>query len=137
VIGIDTNLSNVLVRYIAQDDPVQSPLASELIERECTSASPGYIGIVALVELAWVSESCYGATRGQVADILRRILSIRQLVVQEAELVWKALRLFEFSSADFADSLIERTADAAGCTMTVTFDRKAAGTGGMRLLESG
>jgi predicted nucleic-acid-binding protein len=131
VIGIDTN---VLVRYIAQDDAAQSAQATELIEQACSAQAPGFIGVVVLVELVWVSESCYGATRAEVVEILRRILSIRQLVVQEAELVWKALRLFESGTADFSDCVIERTADAAGCTETMTFDQKAAATAGMTLL---
>jgi len=86
-----------------------------------------------LLELVWVSESCYGASRSEVADIVRRILSIRQLVVQEAETAWKALRLFESSKADFADCLVERMATAAGCTAVMTFD-KAAARAGMTLL---
>ena len=131
MIGIDTN---VLVRYIAQDDAAQSAQATELIEQACSAQAPGFIGVVVLVELVWVSESCYGATRAEVVEILRRILSIRQLVVQEAELVWKALRLFESGKADFSDCVIERTADATGCTETMTFDQKAAATAGMTLL---
>lgn len=130
MIGIDTN---VLVRYIAQDDPVQSKRASRLIEDECSAAKPGYIGIVVLAELVWVSESCYGASRTEVAEIARRILSIRQLVVQDAEIAWKALRLFESGKADFADCLVERTAVAAGCAVVMTFD-KAAAKAGMKLL---
>jgi len=133
VIGIDTN---VLVRYIAQDDAAQSAQATQLIEQVCSAQAPGFIGVVVLVELVWVSESCYGATRAEVVEILRRILSIRQLVVQEAELVWKALRLFESGKADFSDCVIERTANATGCTKTMTFDQKAAATGGMTLLTS-
>ena len=131
MIGIDTN---VLVRYIAQDDAAQSAQATQLIEQACSAQAPGFIGVVVLVELVWVSESCYGATRAEVVEILRRILSIRQLVVQEAELVWKALRLFESGKADFSDCVIERTANATGCTKTMTFDQKAAATGGMTLL---
>ena len=131
MIGIDTN---VLVRYIAQDDAAQSAQATELIEQACSAQAPGFIGVVVLVELVWVSESCYGATRAEVVEILRRILSIRQLVVQEAELVWKALRLFESGKADFSDCVIERTANATGCTKTMTFDQKAAATAGMTLL---
>jgi predicted nucleic-acid-binding protein len=115
VIGIDTN---VLVRYIAQDDAAQSARATELIEQACSAQAPGFIGVVVLMELVWVSESCYGATRAEVVEILRRILSIRQLVVQEAELVWKALRLFESGKAEFSDCVIERTAEATGCTET-------------------
>lgn len=130
MIGIDTN---VLVRYIAQDDPAQSKRASRLIENECSAATPGYISLTALVELVWVSESCYGANRAEIADIVRRVLSIRQLVVQEAETAWKTLRLFESCKADFADCLIERTAATAGCSAVMTFD-KAAAQAGMTLL---
>ena len=81
-----------------------------------------------------MSESRYGATRGEIAEILRRILSIRQLVVQDVEIAWKALRLFESTKADFADCLIERTANAAGCQRIVTFDKQAS-RGGMVMLK--
>jgi predicted nucleic-acid-binding protein len=126
VIGIDTN---VLVRYIAQDDPIQSKRASRLIEHECSAASPGFISLIVLLELVWVSESCYRASRDEVAEIVKRVLSTRQLVVQNAELAWKALRLFESGKADFADYLVERIAAAAGCASVVTFDKAAAKTG--------
>ncbi len=126
MIGVDTN---VLVRYIAQDDPAQARRVTRLIENECSAAMPGYVSLVVLVELVWVSESCYGAARGEIADIVRRILTIRQLVVQEAETAWKALRAFESTKADFADCLIERIAVAAGCSVVMTFDKAAVGAG--------
>ena len=131
MIGVDTN---VLVRYLAQDDAVQSPRATSFIEKECSVSAPGFVGLVVLVEVVWVSESRYGATRGEIAEILRRILSIRQLVVQDVEIAWKALRLFESTKADFADCLIERTANAAGCQRIVTFDKQAS-RGGMVMLK--
>jgi predicted nucleic-acid-binding protein len=81
-----------------------------------------------------VSESSYGAAREDVADIVRRILSTKQLVVQDAETAWKALRLFESSKTDFADCLVERSAMAAGCKSVVTFDKQAA-KAGMTLLK--
>jgi len=130
MIGIDTN---VLVRYIAQDDATQSARATRLLEQECSPAAPGFIGLVVLLELVWVSEACYGASRAEIANMVRRILSIRQLVVEEAETAWKALRLFESSKANFADCLIERMAAAAGCKVVMTFD-KAAAKAGMILL---
>lgn len=131
MIGIDTN---ILVRYIAQDDPVQSRLATRLIETECSAATPGYISLVVLVELVWVSESCYEAVRSDIVQIVQRLLSIRLLVVQQAEVVWKALRQFEGSKADFADCLIGQLALAAGCSSVMTFD-KAAAKAGMSLLK--
>lgn len=130
MIGIDTN---VLVRYIAQDDAAQSARATRLLEKECSPATPGFVGLIVLLELVWVSESCYNASRAEIAGMVRRILSIRQLVVEEAETAWKALRLFESSKADFADCLVERVATAAGCTAVMTFD-KAAAKAGMTLL---
>ena len=126
MIGVDTN---VLIRYIAQDDPAQSRRATKFIENECSVEIPGYVGIVVLVEVAWVSESVYLASRGEVADIVRRLLGIRQLVVQNAETVWQALRLFESSKADFADCLVIRTAESDGCERIVTFDKQAAAAG--------
>jgi predicted nucleic-acid-binding protein len=131
MIGIDTN---VLVRYIAQDDAIQSRRVTSFIEKECSEATPGFVGLVVLVEVVWVSESSYGATREEVAEIVRRILGIKQLVVQDAETAWKALRLFESSKADFADCLIACSAVAAGCKSVVTFDRQAS-KAGMTLLK--
>lgn len=131
MIGIDTN---VLVRYIAQDDAAQSRRATSFIEKQCSAAEPGFVGAVALVEVVWVSESSYRATREEVADIVRRILSIKQLVVQDAETAWKALRLFESSKADFADCLVALGAIEAGCKSVVTFDKQAS-KAGMTLLK--
>jgi predicted nucleic-acid-binding protein len=131
MIGIDTN---VLVRYIAQDDATQSARATRLIEKECSAATPGFVGLVVLVEIVWVSESSYGATRDEVAEIVRRLLSIKQLVVQDSEIVWKTLRSFESAKADFADCLIEAVAVAAGCDRTMTFDKQAS-KAGMVLLK--
>ncbi|HEY5635691.1 MAG TPA: type II toxin-antitoxin system VapC family toxin [Burkholderiales bacterium] len=131
MIGIDTN---VLVRYIAQDDRVQSARATAFIERECSPESPGFVGLVVLAEVVWVSESLYGATRQDVVNIVGRLLGTRQLMVQDAETAWKALRLFETGKADFADCLVACSAISAGCDQVVTFDRQATGVG-MTLLK--
>lgn len=88
-----------------------------------------------LAEGVWVAGTCYAASRGEQCRIVRSILETRQLIVQESETVWQALRLFELGKADFADCLVERTSAAAGCQRTLTFD-KAAITIGMSLLTS-
>jgi predicted nucleic-acid-binding protein len=85
--------------------------------------------LVVLAEVVWVAASCYSASREVQAQLIRRILETRQLIVQEAETAWQALRLFEQGRADFADCLVERTAAAAGCDRTVTFDKAAAAIG--------
>ena len=126
MIGLDTN---VLVRYITQDDPPQAAKAVHLIEKECSEARPGFVAVIALAELVWVLEDCYGSKRIEVIAILQRILRARQLVVENAEVVWKAVWLFEASPADFADCLIDRIGAAHGCEYTATFDKGAAKAG--------
>lgn len=132
MIGLDTN---VLVRYIAQDDVHQSLAATKLIEQKCSPENPGYVSLVTLIQVVWVSETCYDAQRKEVAEIVRNLLGARQLVLQETETIWKALRLFESGTADFADYMVERLAAGAGCSETFTFDKKAA-KAGMKILNA-
>jgi predicted nucleic-acid-binding protein len=130
MIGLDTN---VLVRYIMQDDLKQSPLATRLIESRSVE-SRGFVPLVSVVELFWVMSSAYELDRGQLIAALEGLLRTKELVVERAEIVWKALRIFQTANVDFADCLIERSAAAAGCERTMTFDRGAAKNAGMTLL---
>ncbi len=130
MIGLDTN---VLVRYVMQDDRKQSEKASTLIE-SLTPENPGFVPLVALVELVWVLTSCYDLTREQVAQALDAFLRAKEIVLDRTEQVSQALRMFGASAADFADCLIERTAAAAGCEKTMTFDTGAAKGAGMTLI---
>ena len=128
--GLDTN---VVVRYIMQDDARQSPLATQLIE-SMSVETPGFITLVSVIELVWVFESVYQLNKHQVVQALEGVLSTKELVVERAEIVWKAVRLFQAGPADFADCLIERSATAAGCVRTLTFDRGAVEGCGMVLV---
>ncbi|MDA8261169.1 MAG: type II toxin-antitoxin system VapC family toxin [Betaproteobacteria bacterium] len=130
MIGLDTN---VLVRYIAQDDPKQSPMATDLIE-SLTADTRGYVGVVSVVELVWVLTDCYALTKAELCEVLATLLRTKEIVVAHADTVWQALRLFKEGEADFADCLIERFAKEAGCDYTATFDRDAARHCGMRLV---
>ena len=131
MIGLDTN---VLVRYMAQDDAKQSPRATHLIE-SLTQEAPGYVSIVSVVELVWVLTSCYSTTKSEIVDVLEKLLRIKSIVVSQADVVWKAVRMFKEGKAEFADCLIERDANEAGCSYTSTFDREAAKHCAMRLIE--
>ena len=131
MIGLDTN---VLVRYIAQDDPRQAAKATRLIEEDCSELRPAFIAAIVLCELVWVLEDCYETGKPDIVAILQRVLRTKQFVVEVAETVWKALRLFEANRSDFADCLIDCIGAAHECEYTATFD-KAAAKAGMRLLE--
>lgn len=99
MIGLDTN---VLIRYIVRDDDDQAVAATRLIESKCTPGKPGHISSIVLCEVAWVLSRGYKFDRQMVTDVLRGILSVRELQVQDAEIAWKALGLFETGKADFA-----------------------------------
>jgi predicted nucleic-acid-binding protein len=130
MIGLDTN---VLARYIAQDDPKQSPKATALIE-SLSDANPGFVSLVALVELVWVMQGCYQASKEEIVSILEKLLRVGSFKVENAEIVLRALHVYARSNADFADCLIERSAAYATCRQTMTFDSKAAKSAGMQLI---
>ncbi len=129
MIGLDTN---VLVRYLTHDDPVQTAAAVKVIGSLLPDA-PGFVSLVVIAELVWVLEAAYQFKKKEVEQVLETLLRSRELVVERAEIAWLALRKFNASRADFFDCLIERSGHAAECQHTVTFDRKAA-SAGMRLI---
>jgi predicted nucleic-acid-binding protein len=130
VIGLDTN---VVIRYIAQDDARQSAKATQLMEN-LSSETPGFLPLVALVEIVWVLAGRYAASKADIIKIIETLLRTKELYLEQSETVWRALRVFASSNADFADCLIERSCDTAKCSYTATFDAKAAKTAGMRLI---
>lgn len=131
MIGLDTNL---LVRYITLDDPVQTRAAVRLID-SLTPQDRGFISMIVMVELAWVLEASYNFEKPAVVSVLEALLRSKELLVEQAEVVSRAVRHFAAGSASFADYLIEQSGRSAGCSYTFTFDRKAAGSAGMRLLK--
>jgi predicted nucleic-acid-binding protein len=130
MIGLDTN---VVVRYFAQDHERQSAQATKLMD-SLTSEAPGFISTVVLVELVWVMQGAYKATKAEIVSILQQLLQTRELIVQDAEVALQALARFSNSKAGFADCLIERIGCRHGCEHTVTFESNAANTAGMRRL---
>lgn len=122
MIGLDTN---ILVRYIAQDDPVQSPKAAELIERRLTEDDPGFISLVAMIETVWVLERAYGIEAPDIARTIERVLQADSLIVENEQAVFTAMIALKDGRGSFADALIGTLGAMAGCDYTVTFDRKA------------
>ncbi len=133
MIGLDTN---VIVRYLAQDDRGQSAVASRLIEGSLTPDNPGFISLVVLAEISWVLADCYDLSRQDIGALIERLLRVRQLKVENADTAWQALRAFRGGNSDFADCLIARIGAACDCDRTVTFDKAAARGAGMEFLAN-
>jgi predicted nucleic-acid-binding protein len=131
MIGLDTN---VLVRYITQDHPAQSPAAAKVMD-SLSSDLPGFLSLIVITEVVWVLQFSYGFKRDEIEHVVERLLRSKELILERAEIVSQALRKFRSSRANFADCLIERCSHAAECQYILTFDKDAAAMG-MRLLAS-
>src|ERR1044071_1907095 len=101
MIGIDTN---VLVRYLTQDDPVQSPKATDLLERTPTEANPGFISIITITETVWVLERAYSFAAIEIADAIERMLQASVLIVDREQEVFTATVALKTGLASFADA---------------------------------
>ncbi|MCC5826669.1 PIN domain-containing protein [Alkalimonas sp.] len=126
MIGLDTN---VLVRFLTQDDPIQSAMANKLIEDQLTSRNPGFISSIVLIEIIWVLETCYDQPRKTIEDVVNALLTTKQLVIDEADLVYLATKRFSSGNADFSDALIAVMCEHRGCSSIVSFDKKAQSVG--------
>lgn len=132
MIGLDTN---VVVRFIAQDDEVQSPIATRFISR-LSREQPGFISAVVLAEITWVLSRAYKASREDTAEAVEGLLRSAEIIVENPEAAYRALAVYRAStSAEFADALIAQIASFAGARETVSFDRKAAAEIGMHPLR--
>jgi len=122
MIGLDTN---VVVRYLAQDDPVQSSKATELIERGLIEQVPGFVSVVAMVETVWVLERIYGLTTEEIAAAIECMLAVDVLVVEREQEVFTAMIAVKEGRGSFAHALIGELGARVGCSHTATFDQKA------------
>ena len=122
MIGLDTN---VLLRFLLQDDPVQSPTATRIIETELSEAAPGFISAIVIAETAWVLETQHRRTRADVGAVMEGLLFIDNLRLEHSFAVASAATAAMQQNVDFADALIGEIARSAGCSTTLTFDRRA------------
>ena len=129
--GLNTN---ILVRFITQDDPLQSP-KGDAIMNSLTPDEPGWIAIASTAEFAWVMKRIYRVNREDDYSMLTMFLTWPDIVMENANLVRSAANLFRQGTAEFTDYLVESSAREAGCSRTLTFDRKAAKSAGMTLVQ--
>jgi predicted nucleic-acid-binding protein len=119
MIGLDTN---ILVRYLTQDDPDQSRTASKEIEKGLSAEHMFFIADIVMCELVWVLETAYRYDRREIVPVLENILRTKQFQFENKDLLWKSLVDYRNKKGDFADHLIGLVGHSAGCRETITFD---------------
>jgi predicted nucleic-acid-binding protein len=120
VIGIDTN---VLVRFLVEDDEAQSRAASLLISRAHQNDERLFVSDVVLCETVWVLAGAYRVPKPEIIELLGRILRARQLTFRATNSLRAALDAYKTGKGDFADYVIREIGKEAGATMLMTFDR--------------
>jgi predicted nucleic-acid-binding protein len=123
MMGLDTN---VLLRYLAQDDPKQSPRATEFIEQRLTQQKPGFVSLVAILEVVWVLKSLFKRSRQEIARDIEMLLTADTLEVQNEQEVYLAVVSLRNGVGTFEDALIGSLGAWRGCSATLTFDEDAA-----------
>jgi len=123
MMGLDTN---VLLRYLAQDDPRQSRRATEIVERRLTEQEPGFVSLVTILEVAWVLKSLFKRSRHEIANDIEMLLAADTLEVQNEQEVYLAIVSLRNGIGTFEDALIGSLGIWRGCSATLTFDKDAA-----------
>jgi predicted nucleic-acid-binding protein len=131
--SIDTN---VLVRWLTQDDPRQVAQVAALFDEAAVRADELFVPITVLLETEWVLRSRYGLSATEVARALDGVLSAPQLEVMHADAAERALWMFKQEHApDFADCLHLSLAQERGRTPWLTFEARAARLPGARRMQ--
>jgi predicted nucleic-acid-binding protein len=123
MIGLDTN---VLLRYLTQDDLTHSPRATEIIERRLTEEEPGFVSLVSILEVVWVLKSLFKRSRQEIANDIEMLLAADTLEVQNEQEVYTAVVALRNGIGTFEDALIGALGVWRGCSATLTFDEGAA-----------
>lgn len=130
--GLDTN---VLVRYLTNDDPTFFDLAREILEGSEDRGQPLFVSLLVLCELTWVLRSKYRYSREDLLNALESLLESSVLMIERRDLARQALGAYRRGRADFADCLIGQISLAAGCTDTATFDTGLRGDLGFTVIQ--
>ncbi len=131
MIGLDTN---VLVRYLTEDDPVQARKAAACIASAVARGDRCFISPVVLCELTWVLGGAYDVSKADLLLTLDRLMATAQFVIGGKDVVRGAIEAYRRGRADFADYLIGAAHRAADCAKTATFDRRLRDAKGFQVI---
>jgi predicted nucleic-acid-binding protein len=124
--------TNVLIRYVVQDDEAQLAAARRLIRKAVSEGQTLFVPVTVALELEWVLRSSYAVQRDETLEILSNLLSAAELTFESERALEVALHLYREGSADFADCLHIALAAQAGELPLWTFDKRAGKVSGGR-----
>lgn len=122
MIGVDTN---ILVRYLTQDDQVQSAIVNDFIETILKNKKKLYVNLMVMCEIIWVLEDCYHYSKQEILEAVQMICNVQVIEIEGREVLLQALQDLSKQTADISDCLIGRFNQFAKCPYTVSFDKRA------------
>lgn len=131
--GLDTN---VLVRYLTQDEPRQASVAVREIALAARKGEKLLVQPLVLCELVWVLESAYDVRKEELMAVLDRILRTAQFEIADKDNVWRSLADYRVGKGDFADYYLGRSNESGGAEITLTFDGVLKGNPRFRVLPA-
>ena len=132
MIGVDTN---VLLRLFVNDDAAQYEKSQRFFEGR-SKASPAYVSLIVVVELAWVLAVRYGYRQEAIINLIETLALSDDFVLERQAIVLNAVDVCRAGASRMADVLVAMVGTVDGCTKTMTFDRDAAKrVPGMELLK--
>lgn len=111
--------ANVLIRHLTGDPPDQAERATRYLHDADELLLPDLV----LAEVAYVLESFYETPRAQVAATLRAILAFPAIGVVDADLLQRAIEVYDVLRLDFADAYLVASAERTGIGVIASFDR--------------
>ncbi len=126
--------TNVLVRYIVEDDSAQLAAAQRLIRKCVSEQQTLFVPLTVTLELEWVLRFNFRYGKPDTIRVLSDLFSAAELSFESEQALEVALELYRSSAADFADCLHIALAAQAGEQPLWTFDKAAAKVSGAVLL---
>ena len=129
--SVDTN---VLVRLVAQDDPLQAQAVDRLFARHAKKSEMLMVPITVVLELEWVLRSRLSQTKTEVLETIEALLTVVELSFEAEDAVEQALLDYRDGNADFGEGLHLALARKQRALPFYTFDKKATKASGAKAL---
>ena len=94
-----------------------------------------FIPVIVLCEFVWVLSRRYEQPKQVIVHALDKLAATALFVFERDDLLRRSIDQWRTGRAGFTDYVIANIAGEAGCTDTVTFDRKPAGVAGFTVLR--
>ena len=115
--------TNVFLRFLTADQEQMAEDCRRLFERAEDGEFQLHTSHLALAEIVWTLQSYYRVPRGEVAAMLRDLLALRSLRVDQKEMLREVVDLYASTNVDFIDAYHALDVRRRGIDRICSYDR--------------